>query len=137
MERVAILDAGAQYGKVIDRRVRELSVCSDLLPINTTLDKLLESGYKGVIISGSPDSVGSHGAASCDPKIFESGLPILGICYGMQHLEDTWLEEKVVKTASFSSIATRRLRYLKAFRSAKRFYSHTEISVSQAEQVST
>ncbi|KAF8561868.1 hypothetical protein P879_02287 [Paragonimus westermani] len=84
MERVAILDAGAQYGKVIDRRVRELSVCSDLLPINTPLDKLLESGYKGVIISGSPDSVGCHGAASCDPKIFESGIPILGICYGMQ-----------------------------------------------------
>lgn len=84
MERVAILDAGSQYGKVIDRRVRELFVCSELLPINTPAHKLLELGYKALIISGSPDSVGFHGSAECDPKIFESGLPILGICYGMQ-----------------------------------------------------
>ncbi|CAH8534625.1 unnamed protein product [Dicrocoelium dendriticum] len=77
MERVAILDAGAQYGKVIDRRVRELLVCSELLPINTPVNKLLELGYKALIISGSPDSVSFHGAAECDPKVFESGLPIL------------------------------------------------------------
>ncbi|CAL8080016.1 unnamed protein product [Calicophoron daubneyi] len=84
MERVAILDAGAQYGKVIDRRVRELFVCSDLLPINTPFDRLSEGGYKAFIISGSPDSVATYSSCFCDPKIFEYGVPVLGICYGMQ-----------------------------------------------------
>ncbi|TGZ71762.1 hypothetical protein CRM22_002467 [Opisthorchis felineus] len=84
MERVAILDAGAQYGKLIDRRVRELLVCSDLLPIDTPAEKLLQSGYKAFIISGSPSSAGSSSIVPFDLKIFECGIPVLGICYGMQ-----------------------------------------------------
>ncbi|KAK4469139.1 hypothetical protein MN116_006722 [Schistosoma mekongi] len=84
MEKVAILDAGAQYGKVIDRRVRELSVFSEILPISTPLERLLSADYKAFIISGSPDSVYQSASCMCDPKLFDLKIPVLGICYGMQ-----------------------------------------------------
>ncbi|CAH8502116.1 unnamed protein product [Heterobilharzia americana] len=84
VEKVAILDAGAQYGKVIDRRVRELSVFSDILPINTPIEKLMKADYKAFILSGSPDSVYQSLCSMCDPLLFDAKIPILGICYGMQ-----------------------------------------------------
>jgi GMP synthase (glutamine-hydrolysing) len=80
--RVAILDAGAQYGKVIDRRVRNLSVESDILPIDTPLEEL--QSYGAYIISGGPESVYDPKAPKPDARVLHSGRPILGICYGLQ-----------------------------------------------------
>ncbi|PAV82858.1 hypothetical protein WR25_21133 [Diploscapter pachys] len=86
-EKVVILDFGAQYGKVIDRRVRELNVLSEMLPLATTAQQIQAmSNVKAIIISGGPNSVYAPGAPSIDPSILELNLPILGICYGFQLL---------------------------------------------------
>lgn len=82
MEKLAILDCGGQYTKVIDRKVRELGVYTDIFPMGVSADKI--SGYNAVILSGGPASVWEKGAPEYDKNIFSLGLPMLGICYGMQ-----------------------------------------------------
>ena len=86
MEKLAILDCGGQYTKVIDRRVRELGVKSDIFPINTKSEDLNE--YQSVILSGGPNNIGEAQRLNFDEKIFELGIPVLGICYGMQLMSD-------------------------------------------------
>lgn len=86
MEKLAILDCGGQYTKVIDRRVRELGVKSDIFPISVKSDTLKE--YQSVILSGGPNNIGENERLGFDEKIFEMGIPILGICYGMQLMSD-------------------------------------------------
>ncbi len=85
-ETIAILDFGAQYSRLIARRVRECRVYCELLPASTTLAELRRLNVRGVILSGGPNSVYDAGAPLCDQALLESGLPILGICYGMQLL---------------------------------------------------
>ncbi len=86
MEKLAILDCGGQYTKVIDRRVRELGVKSDIFPINVQAGTLAD--YKAVILSGGPNNIGEEQRLGFDKKIFELGKPVLGICYGMQLMSD-------------------------------------------------
>ena len=83
-ERVAILDFGSQYGQLIARRVREHNVYSVICRADTPAAELAKSDPKGLILSGGPASVYDDKAIKCDPAIFEMGIPILGICYGMQ-----------------------------------------------------
>ena len=86
MEKLAILDCGGQYTKVIDRKIRELGVYTDILPMGVAAEKL--KGYGGIIFSGGPASVWENGAPEYDDAIFELGIPMLGICYGMQMIVD-------------------------------------------------
>ncbi len=81
IDSIAILDCGGQYTKVIDRRVRELSVRSEVHPINVSADKL--RGYDGLILSGGPKSVWDADHLTYDERIFDLHVPVLGICYGM------------------------------------------------------
>ncbi|HZW09554.1 MAG TPA: glutamine-hydrolyzing GMP synthase [Phycisphaerales bacterium] len=83
-EVIPILDFGAQTAQLIARRVREAGAFSLLLPPDTPVEKLREMRPKGVILSGGPSSVYEPGAPDCDHRIFELGVPVLGICYGMQ-----------------------------------------------------
>lgn len=98
MEKLAILDCGGQYTKVIDRRVRELGVKSDILPISAKAEDLKE--YKSIILSGGPNNISDKQRLSFDEKIFELGVPVLGICYGMQLMSDHFggvIDSNIVK----------------------------------------
>jgi GMP synthase (glutamine-hydrolysing) len=88
-DTVAILDFGSQYTQLIARRLRELQVYSEILPPRTTAAALRARGAKGVVLSGGPTSVYAKGAPRCDPRIFDLGVPVLGICYGMQLMSHT------------------------------------------------
>src|SRR5215469_15135266 len=88
-QAIVVLDYGSQYSRLITRRVRECHVYSELLPATTTLAQLQARTHldiKGFILSGGPASVYDENAPACDPAILASGLPILGICYGMHLL---------------------------------------------------
>src|SRR6266487_736544 len=88
-QAIIVLDFGSQYSRLITRRVRECHVYSELVPATTTLAELQRNPHldiKGFILSGGPASVYDEHAPTCDPAILRSGLPVLGICYGMQLL---------------------------------------------------
>lgn len=99
---IVVLDFGAQYSMLIARRVRECNVYSELLPYDTPLEKLKEKEVKGIILSGGPSSVYEPNAPKLDPRIWNSGIPILGICYGMQLMaKELGGEVKAEKTREY------------------------------------
>ncbi len=83
-QRIVILDFGSQYAQLIARRVREQQVYSEIVQHRITAARLREMAPRGIILSGGPASVYDEGAPECDPELFQLGIPILGICYGMQ-----------------------------------------------------
>jgi len=84
MQQELVLDFGGQYNQLIARRVREAKVYSEMISYNTPVEKIKDLQPKGIIFSGGPASVNQAGAPIIDPKIYDLGIPILGICYGMQ-----------------------------------------------------
>jgi GMP synthase (glutamine-hydrolysing) len=81
---IVILDFGSQYSELIARRIRETQVYSEVLSYRTTAEQLRKINPKGIILSGGPSSVYDAGAPQCDPDIWQLGVPVLGVCYGMQ-----------------------------------------------------
>ncbi|MDR2464802.1 MAG: glutamine-hydrolyzing GMP synthase, partial [Streptococcaceae bacterium] len=84
LQKILVLDYGSQYNQLITRRIREFGVFSELISNTTPIDEIKAMNPAGIIFSGGPNSVYEEGAPSVDEAIFELGIPILGICYGMQ-----------------------------------------------------
>ena len=81
---IVILDFGSQYSELIARRIRETQVYSEVISYRTTAEQLKAINPKGIILSGGPSSVYDEKAPHCDPEIWNLGIPVLGVCYGMQ-----------------------------------------------------
>jgi GMP synthase (glutamine-hydrolysing) len=88
-QTIIVLDFGSQYTQLIARRLRELSVYSEVWPPDTPIDKIRAKQPVGVILSGGPKSVSEAGAPKCDAGVYELDVPVLGICYGMQLMADS------------------------------------------------
>jgi GMP synthase (glutamine-hydrolysing) len=99
-EMIIVLDFGGQYNQLIARRVRECNVYCEVLPYNTSLDRIKELSPKGIIFTGGPASVYAEGAPHCSKEIYELGIPVLGICYGAQLM--TYLLGGEVSSATIS-----------------------------------
>lgn len=87
-EKIIVLDFGGQYNQLITRRIRDLGVFSELVTHKTTAEEIKAMNPTGIIFSGGPGSVYADGAPRCDEAIFDLGIPVLGICYGMQLMTD-------------------------------------------------
>src|SRR5262245_63883091 len=83
-DTVLVVDFGAQYAQLIARRVREAKVYSEIVPHSMPVDEMLARKPKAVILSGGPQSVYAVGAPRVDSVLFDSGVPVFGICYGFQ-----------------------------------------------------
>ncbi|MDW7972861.1 MAG: glutamine-hydrolyzing GMP synthase [Thermodesulfovibrio sp.] len=84
MDEIVVVDFGSQYTQLIARRIRELKVYSEIIPCNAPFSEIKKRNPSGIILSGGPASVYEEGAPTIDKEIFNLGIPILGICYGMQ-----------------------------------------------------
>ncbi|RMC23750.1 glutamine-hydrolyzing GMP synthase [Lactobacillus sp. ESL0245] len=98
-DEIIVLDFGSQYNQLITRRLRDFGIYSELLPHDLSLEKIKQINPKGIIFSGGPNSIYDKNALKVDPRIFTLGIPILGICYGMQ-LMSYYLNGKVEKAAN-------------------------------------
>ncbi len=87
-ETLLVLDFGSQYTQLIARRVRELGVYSEIHPFNISIEKIRSMRPVGIILSGGPSSVYEQGAPKSSAEVLELGIPVLGICYGLQVIAD-------------------------------------------------
>ena len=83
-ELILVLDFGSQYNQLITRRIREMGVYSELHDHEISIEEIKKMNPKGIILSGGPNSVYEEGSFTVDPEIFNLGVPVMGICYGMQ-----------------------------------------------------
>ncbi len=110
-EKVLVLDFGSQYAQLIARRVRQQQVYCEIVRHDLSAERIGQIAPKGLILSGGPSSVYEAGAPKCDPQIFHLGLPVLGICYGMQlfcealggRVQSARRESTVGRTAAWSA----------------------------------
>lgn len=112
-QTILVLDFGSQYTQLIARRLRELAVYSEIVPFDTRATALRDRQPVGLILSGGPRSVSDLAAPRCDPTVFDLGVPVLGICYGMQ----------LMTAALGGSVA----------RAAQREYGHARVRVERAD----
>jgi GMP synthase (glutamine-hydrolysing) len=113
VQSIVVLDFGAQYSQLIARRIRELKIFSVVLPFNASLEEIRSYSPAGIILSGGPSSVYDTDAPLADKKVFELGVPVLGICYGLQFMVYA-LGGKVVPAA-------------------KREYGHAKVDIQQSD----
>jgi len=109
--KIAVLDFGGQYAHLIANRVRRLGVYSEILDNETSAEKL--KAYKGIILSGGPDSVNDPKAPKCDPAIFKLPIPILAICYGhqlMQHMTGGRVDKGKTKEYGFATLTVKKAK---------------------------
>lgn len=132
-ERVLVLDFGSQYAQLIARRVREQQVYCEIVRHDIGPEQILRHAPKGLILSGGPSSVYESGAPRCDPAIFDLGLPVLGICYGMQLMCDA-LGGKV-ENAPSREYGRARLDVLDRAGLFEGFPSSTDVWMSHGDQV--
>ena len=83
-EAIVVLDFGSQVTQLIARRIREAGVFCEILPCTAPIERILANSPQGIVLSGGPASVYAKGAPTVDTAVYQSGLPVLGICYGMQ-----------------------------------------------------
>ena len=135
-DKIAVLDFGGQYAHLIANRVRRLGVYSEILDNDTPASQLAE--YKGIILSGGPDSVNDPSAPKCDPAIFALPIPILAICYGhqlMQHLTGGRVDKGKTKEYGFATLRVKKgAGIFKDFPESSRVWmSHFDMVHSMAE----
>ncbi|MFZ9927466.1 MAG: glutamine-hydrolyzing GMP synthase, partial [Candidatus Nanopelagicaceae bacterium] len=96
---VLVIDFGAQYAQLIARRIRQAGVYSEIVPSNMSVDEIRARNPRAIVLSGGPSSVYAEGAPQIDRTIFDSGIPIFGICYGFQAMAQA-LGGAVAKTGN-------------------------------------
>jgi GMP synthase (glutamine-hydrolysing) len=132
-EVVPVLDFGSQYAQLICRRVREQGVYSELCRPDISVDELRKKNLKGIILSGGPSSVYEAGAPKCDPRLFDLGVPVLGICYGMQLATQVLGGE--VKPAAAREYGRAHLKIVSTHAFVKGLPQDTTVWMSHGDQV--
>jgi GMP synthase (glutamine-hydrolysing) len=141
-QAIIVLDFGSQYSRLITRRIRDCHVYSELVPAETTLAQLqanTQLDIKGFILSGGPSSVYDDNAPACDPAILQSGLPVLGICYGM-HILATQLGGHVAPASGLREYGPATIEVVTCATDdpqAFRIFEGIQISSAQTEHLDT
>ncbi|OGR45301.1 MAG: glutamine-hydrolyzing GMP synthase [Elusimicrobia bacterium GWA2_61_42] len=133
MDQILILDFGSQYTQLIARRLRSLRVYCEILPFNAAAEDILSRSPRGIILSGGPSSVYDKAAPRPDPAIFNLGLPVLGVCYGMQLLAREY-GGKVAKAAA-REYGLGELRIVKSSRLFKGVTGNFRVWMSHGDEV--